>query len=293
MKNRSIVLLLLSAVVALPLTSLWAFPEPLIVSDAWEYKFTYDAPRPIAVRNIDGEFVWYWYMTYTVQNNTGRERMFAPEFQVATDEGDIVTANRRIPPTVFNAIKTRLGNDLLEGPVEVNGRFLVGDDNIKDSLIIWPAPTKPVGRMTIFVAGMSGETQRLTHGRSLVVTNKKKGEVTYQGPLVTESHRHSLPRGVGRKMNQVDRYIDELKEIKTPEHEEEGSQGSTIKITTSADAWTITYDDNDHQLVVTQKKNGYDMVLRKQVMIDYELPGKPSTPQKQNLVSRGKSWVIR
>jgi hypothetical protein len=94
-------------------------------------------------------------------------------------------------------------------------------------------------------------------------------------------------------MNQVDRYIDELKEIKTPEHEEEGSQGSTIKITTSADAWTITYDDNDHQLVVTQKKNGYDMVLRKQVMIDYELPGKPSTPQKQNLVSRGKSWVIR
>ena len=50
-----------------------AAPEPSLVTKSWEFKFTYDTPRAIAVRNLQGEFEWYWFMTYKVVNDTGQE----------------------------------------------------------------------------------------------------------------------------------------------------------------------------------------------------------------------------
>jgi hypothetical protein len=34
-------------------------------------------------------------------------------------------------------------------------------------------------------------------------------------------------------------------------------------------------------------------VLRKQYLLDYALPGKPVTPQEQEIILSGEEWVIR
>jgi len=79
---RSIVLLFVAALFAV--APAVAAPEPDLVPRSWEFKFEFKHPRPIAVKNLQGEYEWYWYMTYDVVNNTGQERLFIPELTIAT-----------------------------------------------------------------------------------------------------------------------------------------------------------------------------------------------------------------
>lgn len=156
--------IIFSAVAALALSAaclvpaLTAAPEPALVTKAWEFKFTYETPRPIAVQNIRGEWEWYWYLPYKVVNNTGQERLFIPEVTIATDAGDIIQAGKGVRTAVFDAIKKRIGNRLLESPTDVVGQFRQDEDNAKDSVAIWPATKHNVDRLTLFIAGLSGET---------------------------------------------------------------------------------------------------------------------------------------
>ena len=47
-------------------------------------------PTPIRV-NIPGKDVpqVYWYLRYTVTNNTGRDQIFMPDFVLYTDTGEV------------------------------------------------------------------------------------------------------------------------------------------------------------------------------------------------------------
>ena len=139
-----------------------AYPEPALVTKAWEFKFTFDHPRAIAVKNLDGRFEWYWFVTYRVVNNTGQERLFIPDIAIATDQGDILQAGQKVSTAVFEAIKARVGNRLLESPTDIVGQILQGDDNAKDGVAIWPATTHNVDRVNLFVAGLSGETANVS-----------------------------------------------------------------------------------------------------------------------------------
>ncbi len=143
-------------------TFTFAYPEPALVTKAWEFKFAFDHPRPIAVKNLDGQFEWYWYVTYKVVNNTGQERLFIPDIVIATDQGDILAAGQKVPTSVFDAIKARVGNRLLESPTDVVGQILQGDDHAKDGVAIWPATKHNVDRVTVFVGGLSGETANVS-----------------------------------------------------------------------------------------------------------------------------------
>ncbi len=136
-----------------------AFPTPAIVSKSWDLEFTYSNPRPIAVKGLDGRMHWYWYLPYKVINRTGQDRMFVPEFTIATDEGDIVTAGRGVPSNVFDAIAERLNNPLLESPARIVGQIRQGQDSVKEGVAIWPAFDADITRLSIFVGGLSGETQ--------------------------------------------------------------------------------------------------------------------------------------
>lgn len=149
---------LLLAAAALLAGAVYAAPEPSLVPKSWEFKFKFDHPRPIAVKNLKGEFEWYWYITYEVVNNTGQERLFIPELAVATEKGHVVDAGKGIRSTVFAAIKERVGNRLLDSPSDVIGRLLQGDDNGKESVIIWKAFDENVDSISVFVGGLSGET---------------------------------------------------------------------------------------------------------------------------------------
>ncbi len=133
-------------------------PTPSVVSKSWELGFTHSDPRPMAVQDLEGKYQWYWYITYKVTNLTGAERLFVPEFTIAADTGEIFQANRNVPGDVFKAIKDHLGNQLLESPAHVVGQLLQGADHAKESVIIWRDPGVEVSRISIFVAGLSGET---------------------------------------------------------------------------------------------------------------------------------------
>ena len=201
--------LFLTAIIAISPTRTLAYPEPSLVSTAWEFKFSYDHPRAIAVQNLDGQWEWYWYMTYKVVNNTGQERLFIPEIALATEQGDILTAGRGVRTNVFDAIKKKVGNRLLESPSDVVGQILQGADHAKESVAIWPAPEHNIDQVTVFFGGLSGETAQ----------------------------------------------------VKVPDS--------------------------------TDPTKTIDALVSKTLMIDYEFPGSPLSPQNQAVVFKGEKWIMR
>ena len=48
---------------------------------------------------------------------------------------------------------------------EVSGRLLVGSDQAKDSVAIWPEPMERMGTFSIFVGGLSGEAVWYKNGQ--------------------------------------------------------------------------------------------------------------------------------
>ncbi len=142
------------------------FPEPHIVPQSWQLDLTYQTPRLISIEGIGGRPQWFWYMTYKVVNNTGRERLFIPEVTIATDAGDIISAGTDVPATVFTAIRQKLDNPLLESSIDVVGKLLQGEDLAKETVAIWPAFDHDVDQVNIFITGVSGETAIIQHPRT-------------------------------------------------------------------------------------------------------------------------------
>ena len=140
-----------------------AFPKPSLVAKAWQLDFEPGKPRPVSIRDVNGQIQWYWYLTYEVQNNTAQERLFIPEISVATDEGDLVRTGKNVPAEVFEAIQQLERNPLLLSPIEIVGKLLLGADFAKEGVAIWPAFDHPVDQMDVFVAGLSGETEPVEH----------------------------------------------------------------------------------------------------------------------------------
>jgi hypothetical protein len=160
-----------------------AHVEPASVSRSWEFHFTIEKPKPIAVTLVTGEVQWFWYMTYKVTNNTGQERLFVPEVAIVTDAGDVITPNRSVSTRVFNAIRDRVRNDLLDHPSEVVGRLLQGEDNARESVLIWPALPHHVSEVKVFLRGLSGETAVIANPRTGdEVLLSKTLMITYRTP---------------------------------------------------------------------------------------------------------------
>ena len=136
-----------------------AYPEPEIVPRAWELEFEHKEPRLVSVQTPEGEIEWYWYVVYKVTNDTESERLYIPEVTIATDAGHLIPASRNVPASVFELIKHKERNPLLESPVHVIGRLLLGENHAKESAIIWPAVSKDVNEVRVFIAGLSGETK--------------------------------------------------------------------------------------------------------------------------------------
>jgi len=196
--------LILAAVLASTQRSTFAYPEPSIVPRSWEFDFEIDKPRAIAVKDVSGKLSWYWFITYKVTNNTQQERLFIPETTIATDEGDILTPGRNVPFNVFDAIKKKVGNTLLENPSDIVGRILQGEDNARESVIIWPALDHHVSEVKVFMGGLSGETtviknprtgENVLMSKTLMLTYKTPGKpLRPQQQTVIESRRDWVMR---------------------------------------------------------------------------------------------------
>lgn len=182
----------LAAGFAVPVPEAQAYPKPAIVSPSWNLDFEAGRPQAIMVPDLAGRPQWFWFLPYQVTNNTGEDRLFIPEFTVYTDQGDIITAGQDVPSTVYPAIARRLNNDLLESPVEVVGQLLQGPDYARESVAIWPAFEGPdVDRFTVFVGGLSGETQTVAgpDGQEILVRRTKALEYATPGNYPTPENQ--------------------------------------------------------------------------------------------------------
>jgi len=103
----------------------------------------------------------FWYMLYTVQNDTGQDVDFYPSFELVTDTAKVYPSDVSVSPLVFQAIKRRhrATHPFLLDSVQIVGKLLQGEDNAKEGVAIWPQFDPQANRVTIYVSGLSGETR--------------------------------------------------------------------------------------------------------------------------------------
>jgi hypothetical protein len=139
-------------------TPVQAAPEPAPIPKRWQLDIKPSPLRMAIVDTVGGAPRAYFYMTYKVTNNTPTDILFAPAFELATDEGDLLRSGRDVPFAVTSAIMERLANPLLEDQISIVGNLLRGQENAKEGLVVWPMPTNHCEEIIVYAAGFSGET---------------------------------------------------------------------------------------------------------------------------------------
>ena len=136
------------------------YPVPSVypLPSAWYLNFKHGIPKRIVVA-VPGEKVptAYWYLTYTVTNNTGKEQEFYPQFEMVTQDGKIHASDHGVPLAVFNAIKKSEGNDLLVSANDIAGTIHQGEDQARDGVAIWEEPMARMGDFSIYAGGLNSE----------------------------------------------------------------------------------------------------------------------------------------
>ena len=175
-----------------------AFPKPSIYPISWQLKFEHSGPKRIVVTtpgtNIPRA---YWYMTFTVTNLSEAEQSFLPVFEMVTSEGTVIRSDKDVPESVFTAVKKRERRKSLEPLEKITGRLLIGDDQARDGVAIWPESSPRMGTFDIFVGGLCGEAVFMKDGeeiqikdwtktsdedRKKLTTLRKTLDLTYQIP---------------------------------------------------------------------------------------------------------------
>ena len=83
-------------------------PVPAVGSTKWQLDFEFHDPQRISVQLPgDAEAKTFWYLLYTVTNNTGADVQYYPSVDLVTDSLQTVEAGAGIPPRVFDQIKAR------------------------------------------------------------------------------------------------------------------------------------------------------------------------------------------
>jgi hypothetical protein len=134
-----------------------AFPEPSVVPVSWELNLKH-GPIERLIMTIDGKQQTFWFMRYSVINNTGKDVLFTPSVELMTDTGQVQEAFKDVPSDVFKKIKEMYKNPLLESPTNVVGKLLQGEDNAKDGVLIFANLDTDARNFQIFFSGLSGET---------------------------------------------------------------------------------------------------------------------------------------
>lgn len=186
-----------------------AAPQPDPVPRRWELRLEPGALHLDPVRWTDDEgrerFGTYYWMTYTVTNNTDRDRVLAPVFQLHTDDGVTRRSGRGVPYQVTEALLARIGDELLEDELSMQQRPLLrGEAHARDGLVIWPADDLSVDEVVVFAAGFSGETEtvelpdtgeRVTLRKTLMLRHAIRGELD---PTDPEPLRRTMTRWILR-----------------------------------------------------------------------------------------------
>lgn len=170
-------------------------PEPDPVPRRWQIDLEVGPMRLARVEGPNGEARLYWYLTYKAVNPTREDLIFAPAFDLVTEDGTTYRAGREVPPVVTRRLLEKLDNPLLQDQVQIIGTILQGQENAKEGLVIWPASQISSGEMVVYASGFSGETRtievadvnnpgkmtRATLRKTMMVRYPMRGEVHNQG----------------------------------------------------------------------------------------------------------------
>ena len=141
-------------------SSVSASPVSAVAADDWELEFTPGHLR-LYVDPVDDRT--YWYFTYTVANRTERDRMWAPRAELATDDGEIMRSGRGVPSRVNKQLKELINDPLVEDQNRIIGELLVGRENAKSGVVVWPANDLEVTELALYMTGLSSESEVRTH----------------------------------------------------------------------------------------------------------------------------------
>ncbi|MGC8560230.1 MAG: hypothetical protein ACP5O1_06065 [Phycisphaerae bacterium] len=136
-------------------------PRPRLFSRSWQIKFVWHTPTRLFYMSGAGNQMQlrkYWYLTYTIMNQTHRDLYFTPSFQLRLDNGRLISPVVGVTPLLCRAVKRATGNPFLIDPDMVSGKLLQGADNAKDSFAIFSRVPSGIRGFKIFITGLSGET---------------------------------------------------------------------------------------------------------------------------------------
>jgi len=137
-------------------------PQPSPTPISWELEFKFLDPRRIEVQ-LPGHSrpETFWYVVYTVKNTSGRTQRFHPTAQLVTEELHVIDTDMGIHPLVFAAIREqhKITHPYLVHPTKAIGDLRTGDDYARESVFIWRPLDVTINNFSIYVAGLSGETQ--------------------------------------------------------------------------------------------------------------------------------------
>lgn len=160
-----------------------------IKGEDYTLDFIFRKPEPIVVTTSENEKKVYWYMLYTVTNNTDEERAFAPAFTLVTDKYKTYRAG--VHPKAFEAIKKNRRVRFLTDTAKMHGKLLIGEDNAKTGIAIFPPIDRRTDAFKVFVGNLSGryierevpapegaevETKKVNLHRTLELGYKLRGD---------------------------------------------------------------------------------------------------------------------
>jgi hypothetical protein len=173
-------------------------PEPEPIPSRWQLTVE---PGPLRIGTVttpEGPQSFYFF-TYKVTNTSDQDLLFAPSFEMVTDEGEPRRSGRDVPAEVTRELLARLENPLIQDQIGIVGTLLQGEANAKDGLVIWPVDDIKVSELSIFAAGFSGETRGVefknAEGKLERVLLRKALMMRYQPPgEIRDMGGKELPR---------------------------------------------------------------------------------------------------
>lgn len=140
--------------------ALGAAPEPAPIPKRWQLDAEVSHLRMSVVDLPDGPRAFF-FLTYKVTNNSPADLLFAPAFELATDDMAVLRSGRDVPVAATNIMLERLENPLLMDQISIVGTLLRGEENAKEGLVMWPVPALFQSEVIVYAAGFSGETTTL------------------------------------------------------------------------------------------------------------------------------------
>jgi hypothetical protein len=171
-----------------------AAPEPAPIPVRWELDLNVG---PLRVANVrvpgEGDRLFY-YLTYSVGNFSGRDLLFAPSWELATDE-TLARSGRGVPLEVTDELLLRLDNPLLTDETRILGTIQQGEENIREGLVVWPVEGIYTDEVTVYATGFSGENYtlrvrdaetgrpaRVVLRKTMMLRHETPGEIRDSGP---------------------------------------------------------------------------------------------------------------